>query len=56
MNKQQYVARKTLQSCQSWLSRQQLKTLNGLIKAGDVAGAMNGLHTIMNRRRMRGGG
>jgi hypothetical protein len=33
-----------------YLSTQQMKTLNGLIKSGDITGAMNGLHTLVARK------
>lgn len=46
----QLKAKRLLKQNHSYLTHQQIKTLNGLIKAGDVVGAMNGLHTIMARR------
>lgn len=49
MSDAQLVARKMLQKHQSYLTKQQKKTLNGLIKAGDIVGAMNGLTTIVGR-------
>ena len=33
-----------LKKNQQYLSTQQMKTLNGLIKSDDITGAMNGLH------------
>lgn len=45
-------ARKMLKQNRSCLTGQQIRTLNGLIKSGDVVGAMNGLHTIMARRKL----
>lgn len=50
MTDEQLKAKRMLKQCHSYLTHQQLKTLNGLIKAGDITGAMNGLHTIMARR------
>ncbi len=35
------------------ITRQQLLTLRGQVKAGDVAGAMNGLGTLLYRREGR---
>lgn len=39
-----------LKKNQQYLSTQQMKTLNGLIKSGDITGAMNGLHTLVARK------
>jgi hypothetical protein len=39
-----------LKKNQQHLSTQQMKTLNGLIKSGDITGAMNGLHTLVARK------
>lgn len=46
----QLKAKRLLKRHHSYLTHQQIRTLNGLIKAGDIIGAMNGLHTIMARR------
>lgn len=50
MTDAQLKAKRTLKQHQIYLTSQQIKTLNGLVKAGDVEGAMNGLQTIMGRR------
>lgn len=50
MTEAQLRTKKLLRKNKSYLTNQQIKTLNGLIKAGDVIGAMNGLHTILARR------
>lgn len=50
MTDAQLKAKLILKQNRSYLTHQQMKTLNGLIKAGDITGAMNGLHTIMARR------
>lgn len=50
MTDAQLKAKKLLQKNKSYLTHWQIKTLNGQIKAGDVSGAMNGLHTILARR------
>lgn len=52
MSDAQMKARKMLKQNRSCLTGQQIRTLNGLIKSGDVVGAMNGLHTIMARRKL----
>ena len=44
MTDAQATARRMLKKNQQYLSTQQIKTLNGLIKSGDITGAMNGLH------------
>ena len=49
MTNAQFTARKLLKKHQQYLTSQQFKTLNGLIKAGNIEGALNGLHTIMAR-------
>lgn len=49
MTDAQMKARRTLKRHHSYLTHQQIRTLNGLIKSGDIVGAMNGLHTIMAR-------
>lgn len=49
MTDAQLKAKKLLKRHHSYLTHQQIRTLNGLIKAGDITGAMNGLHTIMAR-------
>lgn len=49
MTDAQLKAKRMLKRHHSYLTHQQIRTLNGLIKAGDVTGAMNGLHTIMAR-------
>jgi hypothetical protein len=51
MTEQQLKAKRLLKQHHSFLTHQQIRTLNGLIKAGDITGAMNGLHTIMARRK-----
>lgn len=33
-----------------FLTGQQSRTLNGLVKAGNIEGALNGLHTILARK------
>lgn len=50
MTDAQATARKMLKKNQQYLSTQQMKTLNGLIKSGDITGAMNGLHTLVARK------
>ena len=50
MTEAQLKAKKFLQKNKSYLTHYQIKTLNGQIKAGDIVGAMNGLHTILARR------
>lgn len=50
MTDAQLKAKLMLKQHRSYLTHQQMKTLNGLIKSGDTTGAMNGLHTIMARR------
>lgn len=50
MTDAQLKAKRLLKKHHSYLTHQQIKTLNGLIKAGDIIGAMNGLNTIMARR------
>lgn len=50
MTDSQLKAKLTLKQHRSYLTHQQMKTLNGLIKSGDIVGAMNGLHTIMAQR------
>ena len=50
MTDMQLKARRMLKQNHSYLTHQQMKTLNGLIKAGNITGAMNGMHTIMARR------
>ena len=42
MTDAQATARRMLKKNQQYLSTQQMKTLNGLIKSGDITGAMNG--------------
>ena len=49
MTDAQATARRMLKKNQQYLSTQQMKTLNGLIKSGDITGAMNGLHTLVVR-------
>lgn len=51
MTDMQLKARRMLKQNNSCLTHQEIRTLNGLIKAGDIVGAMNGLHTIMARRK-----
>lgn len=50
MTDAQATARKMLKKNKQYLSTQQMKTLNGLIKSGDITGAMNGLHTLVARK------
>ena len=50
MTDAQATARRMLKKNQQYLSTQQMKTLNGLIKSGDITGAMNGLHTLVARK------
>lgn len=50
MTDAQANARRMLKKNQQYLSTQQMKTLNGLIKSGDITGAMNGLHTLLARK------
>ena len=50
MTDAQATARRMLKKNQQYLSTQQMKTLNGLIKSGDITGAMNGLHTLVVRK------
>lgn len=50
MTDAQATARKMLKKNQQYLSTQQMKTLNGLIKSGNITGAMNGLHTLVARK------
>ena len=50
MTDAQEPARRMLKKNQQYLSTQQMKTLNGLIKSGDITGAMNGLHTLVARK------
>ena len=49
MTNAQFTARKLLKKHQEHLTSHQIKTLNGLIKAGNIEGALNGLHTILAR-------
>lgn len=51
MTDMQLKARRMLKQNHSYLTHQEIRTLNGLIKVGDIVGAMNGLHTIMARRK-----
>ena len=51
MTDMQLKARRMLKQHHSYLTHQEIRTLNGLIKAGDIVGSMNGLHTIMARRK-----
>ena len=50
MTDAQATARRMLKKNQQYLSSQQMKTLNGLIKSGNITGAMNGLHTWVARK------
>lgn len=50
MTDAQATARRMLKKNQQYFSTQQMKTLNGLIKSGDITGAMNGLHTLVARK------
>ena len=50
MTDAQATARRMLKKNHQYLSTQQMKTLNGLIKSGDITGAMNGLHTLVARK------
>lgn len=47
MNKDAYAV---LRKYRAYLTRQQVRTLVGQIKAGDVDGAMNGLSRILTRK------
>jgi hypothetical protein len=49
MNKEYLDARECLKKYRRFLTRQQLKTLMGQVKAGDIDGAMNGLDKILTR-------
>ena len=49
MTDAQADARRMLKKNRQYSSTQQMKTLNGLIKSGDITGAMNGLHTLVAR-------
>lgn len=44
-------ALRQLGRCRRKLTRQQMRTLKGQILAGDPAGAISGLQTILNRNR-----
>ena len=44
-------ARLMLKKHHGYLTQQEIRTLNGLIKAGDIVGAMNGLNTIVARKK-----
>lgn len=46
-------ALKHLKQCRGELTRQQIRTLKGQILAGDPAGAISGLQTILGRNRKR---
>ena len=48
---EQAFALKHLKQCREELTRQQIRTLKGQILAGDPAGAISGLQTILNRKR-----
>lgn len=48
----QIKAYKTLKDYRECLTRQQMKTLFGQIKAGREADAMQGLKTILKRQRL----
>ena len=50
MTDAQATARRMLKKNQQYLSSQQMKTLNGLIKSGNITGAMNGLHTLVAKK------
>lgn len=50
MTEQQLRARVLIKKNTRYLTGQQSKTLNGLVKSGDIVGAMNGLHTILARK------
>ena len=50
MTDAQATVRRMLKKNQQYLSTQQMKTLNGLIKSGDITGAMNGLHTLVAKK------
>ena len=41
--------RRFLRSNREYLTRQQLKTINGQIKCGDVIGALSGIEKILQR-------
>lgn len=46
-------ALKHLKRCRGELTLQQVRTLRGQILAGDPAGAISGLQTILNRKRLK---
>lgn len=48
-------AYRCLRQYSSYLTRQQLRTLSGQIKSGNVDGAMKGLNTILEREERRVG-
>lgn len=50
MTDAQLHARLMVKKNSRYLTGQQSRTLNGLIKSGDITGAMNGLHTILARK------
>jgi hypothetical protein len=52
MAKEYWDARECLKKYRMFLTRQQLKTLMGQVKAGDIDGAMNGLDKILTRMGM----
>lgn len=45
-----FAALKRLKTCREGLTKQQYTALRGQILAGDPAGAMKGLQTILNRK------
>lgn len=47
---EQIKARTLIKNNRKYLTSQQMRTLNGFVKSGDVVGAMNGLHTILSRK------
>ena len=49
MTNLQLTAKTVLARHKQFLTKQQIKTINGQIKAGDITGAMNGLHTIVGK-------
>lgn len=50
MTEKQFEARQTLKKCRQYMTSQQIRTLNGQIKSGNIEAAMNGMHTIMARK------
>lgn len=49
------VAMRVLYQHKTRLTVQELKTLRGQVRAGDIVGAMRGLDTILRRRKAKSG-